>query len=437
MRRELLLPLRTSLLAALMGCGDEDKVDTQRDTEWPDSPAPEVTCEGSTEVLVDGNPTGYEQCPDGAINRVSAVAVDPTISATACQGTETFSYCSTDADCTDQAYGKCITGVEDWSGDTYCGCVYSCTVDSDCGAGQVCAPQGIKPLGWGVEWSLCVTAGCTTNSDCATGECGFDSYNDGCGEVPVLACRDDAQDSCRSDDDCGDDDCGALGAQGPFECVEENCAIGRPLMVEGQARTAESGGSGWCGEVPSLALDADEGARWLAVAEMEHASVASFARFTLQLMALGAPPALLAQAQQAAADEVEHARLAYGIASQLLGCEVGPGPLPLDGFSVETSPEAVMAALIEEACVGETLGVAEALHRADTATDPILKAVHARIAADEQRHARLAWDTLAWMVGRFGLDPRPHFERALAGLKDPVHLAAADEVIRPCLAAVA
>ena len=435
MRRELLLPLKTCLLTALVGCGEKDPIDSEdRDTQWPTEVTPE--CDGATDVLLDGLPTGYEQCPDGAINRVSAVAVDPTISAAACAGTETYTYCSTDADCTDNAYGKCATGVEDWSGATFCGCVYSCTADSDCSSGQVCAPAGIKELGWGVDWSMCVAAGCTTNADCTSGECGFDSFDDGCGPVPVLACRDESQDACRVDDDCGND-CGAASATGPFECWEENCAIGRPLLVDGQPRTADLGGSGWCGDIPHLAMDTVEGERWLAIAAMEHASVGSFARFTLQLMALGAPPELLAQTQDAAKDEVEHARLAYGIASQLLGREVGPGPLSLTGFTIETDPKKVMAALIAEACIGETLGVAEAIARADASTDVVLKAVHARIAADEQRHARLAWSTLRWMVAEFGLDPAPHFESALAGVgSNPIHRAAVDEVIRPCIAAL-
>ena len=36
----------------------------------------------------------------------------------------------------------------------------------------------------------------------------------------------------------------------------------------------------------------------------QHASIASFARVTLQLMALGAPASLLAETQRAAMDEV-------------------------------------------------------------------------------------------------------------------------------------
>jgi hypothetical protein len=45
-------------------------------------------------------------------------------------------------------------------------------------------------------------------------------------------------------------------------------------------------------------------AQWATDGAAEHASIASFARVTLQLMALGAPAGLLADTQRGAADEV-------------------------------------------------------------------------------------------------------------------------------------
>ncbi|MCA9546694.1 MAG: ferritin-like domain-containing protein, partial [Myxococcales bacterium] len=48
---------------------------------------------------------------------------------------------------------------------------------------------------------------------------------------------------------------------------------------------------------------------WTRQALAEHASVASFARFALHLMAVGAPPDLLVATHQAGLDEIEHARL--------------------------------------------------------------------------------------------------------------------------------
>lgn len=50
---------------------------------------------------------------------------------------------------------------------------------------------------------------------------------------------------------------------------------------------------------------------WSADALAEHTSIASFARFTLQLLALDAPSDLLSRSQQAGKDEMEHARLCF------------------------------------------------------------------------------------------------------------------------------
>src|SRR5262249_43755535 len=139
-------------------------------------------------------------------------------------------------------------------------------------------------------------------------------------------------------------------------------------------------------------------AHWLEVGALEHASVASFARFTLDLLALGAPATLVADAQRAGADEVDHARLAYGLASAYAGRTLGPGPLDLHALALGADVQAVVRSLVIEGCVGETLGVAEALALRDHAVDAALRAVHARIAADEQRHAELSWQALAWLL---------------------------------------
>jgi hypothetical protein len=134
------------------------------------------------------------------------------------------------------------------------------------------------------------------------------------------------------------------------------------------------------------------------VAALEHASIGSFARFSLQLLALGAPPALLVDAQRAALDEIEHAQTAYAIASHFAGRAVGPGPLPDAGAAIPTDRASFVRALVEEACVGETIGAAEAGALAEVAGCASLAHVHRTIADDEQRHAELAWKTLAWVV---------------------------------------
>lgn len=370
-------------------------------------------CKGSTAILDDaGEPTGFERCEDGTVHRVSVVATSADIDEPACEGTEAYRSCDTDADCTSGPNGRCIhddyvelggrlavadTGV---TGDDGCGCAYSCATDADCGEGYACIPDGVMDKDG--SWATCEPATCTTDADCSGGECGLSSFHDGCSYDTYLTCR-TVDDECRVEEDCGGEPCAVGWGSEGYACQSVTCAIGRPLLVAGEARTAAPrAGGAWSAAVdlssPGGALGAALGAHWAAVAALEHASVASFARFTLQLLALGAPPDLVADAQRAAADEVEHARLAYGLASALGGAAVEPGPLPLDGVGVSADRCEVLRSLIAEACIGETLGAAEATASAEGA-DPAMREALGRIAADEARHAALAWRTLRWLVG--------------------------------------
>src|SRR5688572_6390900 len=49
---------------------------------------------------------------------------------------------------------------------------------------------------------------------------------------------------------------------------------------------------------------------------------------TLDLIALGAPPALVAAAQRDALDEIRHAELCFSLARALDGGALGPAPFP-------------------------------------------------------------------------------------------------------------
>jgi hypothetical protein len=137
---------------------------------------------------------------------------------------------------------------------------------------------------------------------------------------------------------------------------------------------------------------------------MEHASIAAFARFALQLLALGAPSELVRSTHEAIGDETEHARLAFALASAYGGKSMGPGELAIDGSLDGSRVDAVLATLLREGCIGETLAAIEATEALEDACDPAVRAILATIARDETRHATLAWRTLAWLVesGRIG-----------------------------------
>ncbi len=73
--------------------------------------------------------------------------------------------------------------------------------------------------------------------------------------------------------------------------------------------------------------------RWTREASFEHASIASFARATLDLLALGAPAARVAGAQRAGLDEVEHARIAFALATSVSPCSSRSGRPPGQGMT--------------------------------------------------------------------------------------------------------
>lgn len=421
----------------------------------------DAVCAGAKPLMAtNGMPTGFAQCPDGTIHRNEVVACDATIDAPTCTGTEQTVSCTSDADCTMGPHGKCasVELLDDTGLTTLCGCFYACANDAECGTGNVCVCGGV--LETDNDWSLCAPAACGTGDDCESGNCAITMYTDNCSVDVNLGCRTPA-DACHIDDDCASVDgpyrrC-VLTNAAAWACEASTCILGRPLLVDGQARTAPAVERGdWSAAVtPDLSgLDAAartvEAERWLTAAALEHASVASFARFTLELLALGAPAALVAAAQRAGLDEVEHARVAYGLASAYAGRNFGPGPLDLGALRVSTDRREVLRSLIDEACVGETLGVVEALALAEDAVDPVLQRIHRRIAADEQRHAELAWRTLAWLLdgadqatrsfaSRCFDDAVASVERASAPVSASLGAArrqAIREVVLPCAAAV-
>ncbi len=179
---------------------------------------------------------------------------------------------------------------------------------------------------------------------------------------------------------------------------------GRPFLVGGLPRVADiEGRSDWHFELAPEVI-ADPAARraavnhWRAAALAEHASVAAFARFTLQLLSLGAPPDLLREAQRACADEIRHAQLCFGLASALDGRDIGPAALFIKGALEDSSVNAIVETTIIEGCVGETIAAFVAAVALAKARDPGVRAVLAQIRDDETRHAELAWSFLAWLL---------------------------------------
>jgi hypothetical protein len=189
----------------------------------------------------------------------------------------------------------------------------------------------------------------------------------------------------------------------------ESCPGGRPLLVDDEAIVAPlRPGDGWS---TRSVCEADEHPRahelasgWSADAQAEHAAIASFARFVLELMSVGAPPHLLAGAARAAEDEVAHARACLAMA-QRHGLRVEFEPLPaaaprdvdLCGLAVDTLIEGVL---------GETNAALLAAMMVERTASEEVRAVWEKIAEDEARHAALAWSTLEWATSHGGAPVR-------------------------------
>ena len=183
----------------------------------------------------------------------------------------------------------------------------------------------------------------------------------------------------------------------------EFAVVGRPLQVGAEARVAPAvGRHGWVAAtpvgVPSDERRAEVALAWTRLGLAEHASVAAFARVTLELLALGAPADLVADAARAMSDEIAHARACFGIASAWTGAPVGPGPLDTRGIVPAHSAEAVLIDTLASGCVAETIASAEAAVAASLCEDPALARILREIADDEARHAALAWRIARWIV---------------------------------------
>jgi hypothetical protein len=259
------------------------------------------------------------------------------------------------------------------------------------------------------------------------------------------------------------------GAQCCYTIQLNTClGTGRPFLDGGRARTAPPRRGVWAegGRGPDVAalptaVRARLAAAWAADGLLEHASIASFGRFAFELLAVGAPADLVADAHRAALDEIEHARLCLGLAGAYGAEPVAPAPFPFEGrVEIRADLASIAARAAREGCIGETLGAVQAAEQLARAEDPRVFEVLARIVEDEARHAELSWRFVSWALAKGGPEVREAVGRAFAegvaqgvalpdegeahspemtahGRVDPAALRAAlalalDDVVRPC-----
>jgi len=432
----------TTVASTTDGTGSTTTPTTWPDPPWcglppPDDASPPAGCESPQPILQPGGePSGCVQCSGGFMHRASIEAcMYPAELVGDCNlgggtGSETgdaFGECVTDADCDAAPHGYCNLG---FFGD-FCECNYGCETDADCGDGMVCGCFGAD--------ARCIPAHCTSDADCGDYLCAL--YGE------VLACH-GAFDTCHSGVDCPDGECpvcqySATNCAWACEPDAGTCTIGRPFLVEGAARQASVvARADWSAALEPAPVDLAPTARerlaryWIEVALAEHASVPAFARFALQLAALGAPAHLLADTAAAMGDEIEHARLAFALARRYGGIAVGPAALPIDGALAQSCDVLDIAVLaVREACIGETLAAIEAAAALAGATDPHVCGVLRRIADDELRHAALGWRFVAWVIARTDAHGRARLHGAFARAVADADASVGEHVAEPELRA--
>jgi len=131
----------------------------------------------------------------------------------------------------------------------------------------------------------------------------------------------------------------------------------------------------------------------------EAASVYAFAALESELEDLGAPDDLLARIRAAAADEVRHAQAIARLAADRGGRCRAPERRT---FPARSAREIAVENAVE-GCVRETWAALLAAHQAEHAEDPQVRSVMRVIAADEARHAELAWAIDRWLQGTLDL----------------------------------
>jgi hypothetical protein len=154
-----------------------------------------------------------------------------------------------------------------------------------------------------------------------------------------------------------------------------------------------------------------DGERLAAMAYLEAVSVHAFRRLERELAAHAAPPDLLRRARRARRDEVRHTAMTSRLARARGGSPrlpAAPSAQPVRSLFEIALENAV------EGCVRETYGALAGLVEAQTSADASLRLAMRSIAADECRHAELAWAVHAWALARLSDAQRRRIESAMS-----------------------
>jgi hypothetical protein len=157
------------------------------------------------------------------------------------------------------------------------------------------------------------------------------------------------------------------------------------------------------------AVDCDEleyaGLGYERDAQLECASIPAFLQLARELERHDAPQVLVTRALAAAADELHHAKLCADLATGYLQRPVAPVWPNVPPRAALAGSDGVVQLAVEswiDGCVMEGIAAAQAAYAARECSDRTAQPAQRVIAADEQRHAELAWSILEWALRRGG-----------------------------------
>jgi hypothetical protein len=201
------------------------------------------------------------------------------------------------------------------------------------------------------------------------------------------------------------DKCSIPGGPSTGFCSEQKNSAGQPVTM----CTPDHTGRRPEGLSPAEVDGSSLGAHFARMAHLEAASVPAFRQLRAELRSFGAPKRLLDACSQAARDEIRHARatarLARRFGSRAPRVRLTPvAPRSLAQLAAENA---------REGCVRESFGALMATWQAQRAGDDEVRQLMVRIAADETRHAELAWRIHQWLLTRLDGAERLATERVL------------------------
>eukprot|EP01084_Bolivina_argentea_P131520 232129_1 len=144
-------------------------------------------------------------------------------------------------------------------------------------------------------------------------------------------------------------------------------------------------------------IDYEMSYKWKQQALSEYASIATFSKFSLELMSIGAPLWFIELSNQASIDEIRHAKVSFDIANMYLNSEqcMISDVFPSHVVNIDADWNRISKDVVIGGCLGETLSAFKMIkNKYGNIIDEYLYSM----AMDEIKHSALAWVTIKWMI---------------------------------------